>query len=317
MTEVPDLRLVKKVSRDEAFDLALYVKLRDIETGEVRNVLSQLVNVERGHVAFWADLAGREDVSLDLFQRFRLSVFVFLRRLFGIGMTFLLLEAIEIYGIKKYWALWAQYKDTIHGPRIRSILRDEFGQEDEIVAGLTGRRLNAERVRDIFLGLNDGLVEVLGSVSGFYASFGNPTYVLVASLTVAVAGSISMAAGAFASSRSQLEIQRIENAKRLFFDPDSKSTEETRPMTAAITVSISYFIGALFPVLPMLLGAADPVWSIVLGALMVVVVTMLLSFISGMEVQRRVFQNLLLVLIAVVVTYALGTGVRYFWEIAV
>ena len=316
MTEVPDLRLVKKVSRDEAFDLALYVKLRDIETGEVRNVLSQLVNVERGHVAFWADLAGREDVSLDLVQRLRLSVFVFLRRLFGIGMTFLLLEAIEIYGIKKYWALWAQYKDTIHGPRIRSILRDEFGQEDEIVAGLTGRRLNAERVRDIFLGLND-LVEVLGSVSGFYASFGNPTYVLVASLTVAVAGSISMAAGAFASSRSQLEIQRIENAKRLFFDPDSKSTEETRPMTAAITVSISYFIGALFPVLPMLLGAADPVWSIVLGALMVVVVTMLLSFISGMEVQRRVFQNLLLVLIAVVVTYALGTGVKYFWEIAV
>ena len=60
MTEVPDLRLVKKVSRDEAFDLALYVKLRDIETGEVRNVLSRLVNVERGHVAFWADLAGRE-----------------------------------------------------------------------------------------------------------------------------------------------------------------------------------------------------------------------------------------------------------------
>ncbi len=317
MTEVPDLRLVKKVSRDEAFDLALYVKLRDIETGEVRNVLSRLVNVERGHVAFWADLAGREDVSLDLVQRLRLSVFVFLRRLFGIGMTFLLLEAIEIYGIKKYWALWAQYKDTIHGPRIRSILRDEFGQEDEIVAGLTGRRLNAERVRDIFLGLNDGLVEVLGSVSGFYASFGNPTYVLVASLTVAVAGSISMAAGAFASSRSQLEIQRIENAKRLFFDPDSKATEETRPMTAAITVSISYFIGALFPVLPMLLGAADPVWSIVLGALMVVVVTMLLSFISGMEVRRRVFQNLLLVLMAVVVTYALGTGVKYFWEIAV
>ena len=270
-----------------------------------------------GHVAFWADLAGREDGSLDLVQRLRLSVFVFLRRLFGIGMTFLLLEAIEIYGIKKYWALWAQYKDTIHGPRIRSILRDEFGQEDEIVAGLTGRRLNAERVRDIFLGLNDGLVEVLGSVSGFYASFGNPTYVLVASLTVAVAGSISMAAGAFASSRSQLEIQRIENAKRLFFDPDSKATEETRPMTAAITVSISYFIGALFPVLPMLLGAADPVWSIVLGALMVVVVTMLLSFISGMEVRRRVFQNLLLVLMAVVVTYALGTGVKYFWEIAV
>ena len=196
-------------------------------------------------------------------------------------------------------------------------LRDEFGHEDEIVASLTGRRLNAERVRDIFLGLNDGLVEVLGSVSGFYASFGDPVYVLVASITVAVAGSISMAAGVLASSRSQLEIQRIENAKRNFFDPGAEVTEETRPLTAATAVAASYFLGALFPILPVLLGAASPLWSIVMGAVMVSVVTMLLSFVSGMEVRRRVLQNLLLVSAAVAVTYGLGTLVKHFWQIAV
>ena len=166
MTEAREHPLIAKAARDEAFDLALYVKLRDLETGEVRNTLSRLVNVERGHVTFWSDMAGLKDVSLNRVQRFKLAFFILLRRFFGVGMTFLILEAIEIYGIKKYWTLWDQYKDTPQGPRIKAILRDEFGHEDEIVADLTGRRLNAERVRDIFLGLNDGLVEVLGSVSG-------------------------------------------------------------------------------------------------------------------------------------------------------
>ena len=317
MTEPQDHGLLRKAARDEAFDLALYVKLRDIESGEVYNVLSRLVNVERGHVAFWADMAGLKDVSLDRVQRFRLGVFVLLRRLFGVGMTFLILEAIEIYGINKYWVLWDRYKDTPQGPRIRNILRDEFGHEDEIVADLTGRRLNAERVRDIFLGLNDGLVEVLGSVSGFYASFGDPVFVLVASITVAVAGSISMAAGVLASSRSQLEVQRIENAKRHFFDPDAEVAEETRPLSAAVAVAASYFLGALFPILPVLLGAASPLWSIIVGGGMVAVVTMLLSFMSGMQVRQRVFQNLLLVAAAVAVTYALGTLVKHFWQITV
>ena len=40
--------------------MALYIRLREIETGDVRNVLTRLVTVERGHVAFWADFAGLE-----------------------------------------------------------------------------------------------------------------------------------------------------------------------------------------------------------------------------------------------------------------
>ncbi len=317
MTQPHEDTRVRKVARDEAFDMALYVRLRQIETGDVHNVLTRLVTVERGHVAFWAELAGLKDVSLDRVQRFRLGLLILFRRIFGVGMTFLMLEAIEIYGVKKYWVLWEDYKDTPYGPKIRSILRDEFGHEDEIVANLTGRRLNAERIRDIFLGLNDGLVEVLGSVSGFYASFGDPVFVLVASLTVAVAGSISMAAGVLASSRSQREVQRIENAKRSFFDPEAEATQEARPLSAAIAVAVSYFLGALFPIVPVLLGAASPMWSILVGGGMVALVTMLLSIMSGMEVRSRVFQNLLLVSAAVAVTYGLGTLVKHVWQISV
>lgn len=306
-----------RLALDELFDLALYEKLRDMESGEVRSVLAKLVVVEEGHVRFWASFAGMKDVSLDWPRRFKLSVFMLLRKVFGGGMTFLLLEAIEIYGVKKYWQLWDRYKDTAHGPKIQGILRDEFGHEDEIVAKLTGRRLNAERIRDLFLGLNDGLVEVLGSVTGFYAAFGNPVFVLVASFTVAVAGAISMAAGVLASSGSQLEVERIQNAKRSFFDPQAEIPQETRPGVASVLVGISYLVGALFPIVPVYLGATTPVWSVLAGGIMVLVITMLVSFMSGMEVKQRVLQNLFLVFAAVAVTYGLGTLVSHIWEVQV
>ena len=50
---------------------------------------------------------------------------------------------------------------------------------------------------------------------------------------------------------------------------------------------------------------------------MVVMVTTLLSVMSGMEVRPRVLQNLLLVFGAVAITYALGTLVKQFWNISV
>ena len=109
----------------------------------------------------------------------------------------------------------------------------------------------------------------------------------------------------------------MEHAKRNFFDPQAETPEETRPATAAVAVAASYFLGALFPIVPVLLGAASPLWSIVVGGLMVAVVTMLLSFMSGMNVRQRVLQNVLLVSVAVAVTYALGTMVKHFWQIAV
>ena len=39
--------------------------------------------------------------------------------------------------------------------------------------------------------MNDGLVEILGAVSGFFAAFGDAITVLIAASTTAVAGSLS------------------------------------------------------------------------------------------------------------------------------
>ena len=71
-------------------------------------------------------------------------------------------------------------------------------------------KINPEKIRNIFLGLNDGLVEILGAVSGFFGAFGSTTMVLIAASTSAVAGALSMAAGEYVSVHSQSDTERAD-----------------------------------------------------------------------------------------------------------
>jgi VIT1/CCC1 family predicted Fe2+/Mn2+ transporter len=50
---------------------------------------------------------------------------------------------------------------------------------------------------------------------------------------------------------------------------------------------------------------------------MVIIVSVVVSLLSGMEVWRRVLQNLLLVFGAIAVTYSIGALVRNIWGLDV
>jgi VIT1/CCC1 family predicted Fe2+/Mn2+ transporter len=48
---------------------------------------------------------------------------------------------------------------------------------------------------------------------------------------------------------------------------------------------------------------------------MVIFVSTILSFLSGMDIKRRIFLNLVIITVAVSVTYAIGLGAKNFWGI--
>ena len=194
----------------------------------------------------------------------------------------LVLEAIEVYGVRKYLRVWSAYGHGPLGAAVRNILEDEFKHEDEVVTGDAERKLNPARVRDIFLGLNDGLVEILGAVSGFFAAFGNSLAVLAAGLTVAVAGALSMAAGAWIAVSSESEIRTTEVARRRFLGENvlETGTAET-PLASAILVSI------------------------------------MVAFLSGMDIKRRVITNLVIIAAAVGISFAIGLVAKLVWGVSV
>ena len=173
-------------------------------------------------------------------------------------------------------------------------------------------------MRDIFLGLNDGLVEILGAVSGFFAAFGNSLAVLVAGLTVAVAGALSMAAGAWiavsSSRRSARQRMRGDSfSVRACQRPGRRRT----PLASATIVGVSYLAGAMVPVLPVLGGAKTVFPSLFTAGSLIILVSTIVAFLSGMNVKRRVITNLLIIAAAVSITFAIGVVTKLVWGVSV
>lgn len=312
-----DLRLARNLILDELFDLSLYKALRNVTQPDVRETLDELIKIEAAHLAFWQKFFNLTLDQLNLARRIKLSVIMLVCRLFGSTAVHLVLEAIEVHGVRKYLAIWKSYQGKPLAEALRGILMDEFKHEDVLVTALTQRKINPERIRNIFLGLNDGLVEILGAVSGFFGAFGSTTMVLIAASTTAVAGALSMGAGAFLALNSEKEVKSTEMAKKIFLGEESEFTlMEEQPLSSALVVGSAYLVGAIVPVFPVLIGATDALFSILTAGLMVVLVSTILSFLSGMDIKRRIVLNLVIITVAVSISYGIGIVARNYWGIA-
>ena len=313
-----DPKLAQTLVLDELFDLSLYKALRQVTQLDVHHTLDELITVETAHLAFWQKFFDLRLNELDFGRRMKLSIMIFVCKLFGSTAVHLVLEAIEVHGVRKYLAIWQEYQGRPLGEALRGILMDEFKHEDVLVTALTERKINAEKIRNIFLGLNDGLVEILGAVSGFFGAFGSATMVLIAASTTAVAGALSMAAGAFLALNSEKEVKTTEIAKKVFLGEESEvAPMEESPLGSALVVGAAYITGAIVPVLPVLIGAKDALLSVITAGLMVILVSTILSFLSGMDIKRRILLNLAIITVAVSVSYGIGVLAKSVWGISV
>lgn len=323
MSVIPKSLQENKLARililDEYFDLLLYKSLLGIARDDnMKKMLGDLVEIETKHFNFWQEFFGIKVNKLDLLRKTKLFIVTVICRLFGDKAINLILEAIEIYGIRKYLNIWEIYKGTPLADAVRETLDDEFRHEDRILGELVKRQIDPEKIRNIFLGFNDGLVEILGAVSGFFAAFKDATSVLIAGFTVAVAGAISMGAGVFVASGSEEEIKRVEAGKRSFYGILQDGIGHIdNPVVSALIVGVSYFFGAMVPVLPVLFGAKSIFMSLLCGLAMIVVISYVIAFLSGMNAKKRILTNLIIMAMAVGITYGIGTITKTIFGIAV
>lgn len=302
----------------ELFDLSLYRMLRKRARGDMAILLDELIGVEEQHLRFWQDFFEVSHPRLGIFLKIRLAAFGLAARLFGEAGVSLMLEAIEINGIRKYLAVWERYKNEPLGAVVRRILDDEFRHEDAIVSDKINRQIRPERIRNIFLGLNDGLVEILGAVSGFFIAFETIAAVLSASFTVAIAGAFSMAAGAFVAVGAEREAEAVEKSKQYYLEGKKDAAESAKsPFGAALLIGASYLVGAAIPILPVFFGAENVLLSFGVSLVVVTFVSAFLAFLSGMDVKRRIGINVFIVALSVLVTALIGSVARRYFGIEV
>jgi len=84
-----------------------------------------------------------------------------------------------------------------------------------------------------------------------------------------------------------------------------------------VRVWVSYVIGAVVPILPVLFGARTLLPSLVVAGVVIVIVSAILAFLSGMNVKRRILLNLAIIAAAVAISYLIGRVAQSAWGISV
>ncbi|HEB67006.1 MAG TPA: rubrerythrin family protein [Gammaproteobacteria bacterium] len=177
---------------------------------QMAQLLERIAGMERRHADFWAGLLEREGVPLPAPRPRRLR-FLLLRLLQRWINPLLLVAALELGesgAVSAYHRLWQSGQlPPDDCETLRGIILDEL--EHESAFRQQTKESGLQNVRDFVLGMNDGLVEILGAVTGLSAAYaGNPLLVAVSGLVVGIAGALSMGIGAFISVRSQRQVNQ-------------------------------------------------------------------------------------------------------------
>jgi len=90
---------------------------------------------------------------------------------------------------------------------ILRIKKEVLGMESWEMGGSGG-------IRDVIFGANDGLVSILALVAGVYGATTESHPILIAGIAGAIAGAVSMGAGAYLSSKSEKEVTTKESQRK-------------------------------------------------------------------------------------------------------
>ena len=215
---------------NEVNDAAIYTTLMKMEKNpDFRKKLEDISRMERDHAGFWRSFLEKRGVSPKIKRRgVFMGVVKLLKRIFGSVFIAPLFELGESTAVSTYTAFLESSNLTEEEQsQLRRIILDEL--EHEKIFSRSKRLLKVENFRDFILGMNDGLVEILGAVAGLSAVYmHNPLMVAASGLIIGVAGALSMGIGAFTSVRSQRQVN--EGVKRrmelLFKVSEDRAREE-------------------------------------------------------------------------------------------
>ena len=195
----------------------LAIKAKD---ERIKRLLAQISEDEFRDAEYWADKIGElegehQGLSKTFFINLRVSLMM---RILGTRGFFewtviaedesvddLAVQAANICHIatSEIWTRIAS-DERLHIERIK---KEVLGMEGWEMGGGGG-------VRDVIFGANDGLVSILALVAGVYGAITESHPILIAGVAGAVAGAISMGAGAYLSSKSEKEVTEKESQRK-------------------------------------------------------------------------------------------------------
>ncbi len=214
--------IVKGFYIDEITDYITYSAIgENVKDKDLKETLKKIANMEKSHSEFWKEFLLKRgyDIPDVKVSPFKTGLLKFIAKFINPILVISFLELGEANAYEKYYEfLKKAHLSKEEEERLKQIILDEI--EHETVFAKKTEQSGLSNIRDFVLGMNDGLVEILGVVTGLSAVYINePFIVAISGLIVGIAGALSMGIGAFISVRSQRQVnEAIREKLKVIFD---------------------------------------------------------------------------------------------------
>lgn len=163
-------------------------------------------------------------------------------------------------------------------------------------------------IRASILGANDGIISISGIVLGATGANLNSKALFISGLMGTISGACSMAGGEWISVSAQRDIQlkTMENHPQTL-----KQTDLLMPIHAAISSFLSFFVGALIPLLAMTLADRSLRIIATLGAMLLALAlnATISTHHANVSTKRMIIRNIIVGLVTTLISFSLGASI--------
>jgi predicted membrane protein (TIGR00267 family) len=231
MTELTDkerkrfLNAAKKIYAHKLMQTKGYGTLvKRAKDGRIKQLLIQISSDEAKHTKFWSErieeLGGELEGATRAFLRNLKAGFMM--RILGTKGFFEWAVLGEEEGIQDLYIQAEKIRDTATSETLGRFASDERMHLERMKSEVLGMEAWEIRggagVRDMIFGTNDGLVSTIAFVTGVFGAITfsgqQSRIILLSAIAELFAGTISMAAGSYISSKSELEVFERESQRR-------------------------------------------------------------------------------------------------------
>lgn len=205
---------LNKILDSERLSYQIYSHLAEVEKNrKLKAKLLELKKLDIKHIKVWEETYKELNIETTV-KNSNLKVYSFLliRKLFGSGLTLTLINSMENRKVSNLSKIF-EYIPEKQKEKIVNYLVEELYQE-RILKKESWESGVLSHIRDVVFGMNDGLVEVLAAVAGFTGAIHNNLLIAIAGTIVGLSGTLSMAVGAYLSSKSERDLD-IDSLNKL------------------------------------------------------------------------------------------------------
>ncbi|MFY9152661.1 MAG: VIT1/CCC1 transporter family protein [Prolixibacteraceae bacterium] len=273
--------------REEITEYHIYSRLAE-QTKDDKNkkVLNQIAADELKHYKLWGAYTNKE-VSP---SRWEIWKYYWIAKIFGLTFGLKLMEKGEEKAQINYNLIATEIPEALE------VANDENQHEKELLELIEEEHL--KYMGSIVLGLNDALVEILGTLAGLTFALQNTKLVALAGIITGIAGALSMSSSEYLSNKAE--------------------GKEDLAIKSSIFTGIAYVIAVVFLVAPFLIFTSPFVALLVAlfdSILIVFLFTYYISVANDQPFRKRFLEMVILSTVVGLISFGLGYIVRIMFGI--